>query len=47
MKLSELSGLFHGTSLLIIGAIITLTLVMIVVIARYLVSDSPEKNLDE
>jgi len=47
MTLSELVGISHGTSFLIIGAIIFLTFVVIFILAKYLLSDAPEKNLDD
>jgi hypothetical protein len=45
MDLSEIVGLFHGTTLLVIAAIMVLTLVMIFVLAKYLSSDTPEDFL--
>jgi hypothetical protein len=47
MGVSELSGISHGTSNLIIGAIIVLTLIVIYILAKYLLSDNPGKNLDD
>jgi hypothetical protein len=47
MTLSELVGISHGTSFLIIGAIILLTFIVIFILARYLLSDGPDKNLDD
>jgi len=45
MDISEIVGLFHGATLLVIAAIVLLTLVIIFVLAKYLASDTPEDYL--
>jgi len=47
MSLSEVANIGHGTSLLIIGGVILITLIVIFILAKYLFSDSPDKNLDD
>jgi hypothetical protein len=42
MKLSGIAFLLDATTVVIIGAVIVLTFVMIFILAKYLASDSPD-----